>query len=341
MSSGGILGFLSGLVSTVSGTSVDLGEMLDPYLHPYAETRRQRAEDMQYNAEQSQIQRDWESMMFDRANQWNSESAQVARMRAAGLNPSLMMSGGLSGATATVPSGAEAQYSGAVGAGNPMALLQTLSQVKLNDAQAENLQSKTISNYGNLAVSGVAILSTLQDIVKSQSEIELNRERISNLSAMTAGVLLDNSLKEIDKTFSEFTFNQRLEQFQATTTERAIAAEFARKVAEAQIRNWDADTRAKNASAFIDEISAKYQDELSQAQITAMFAAANLAFEQGKTVEDYRNFFDAHKEEDRLLSIIFQGISAGNQSVQSAMDVWQMFSPKPKPSGWNNVSVGR
>lgn len=48
--------------------------------------------------------------MFDETNQWNSASAQVQRLREAGLNPYLMMNGGDAG-TATSPQGAQASSS--------------------------------------------------------------------------------------------------------------------------------------------------------------------------------------------------------------------------------------
>lgn len=64
----------------------------------------------QFNAQEAQKNRDFQKQMFDETNQWNSASAQVQRLREAGLNPYLMMNGGDAG-TATSPQGAQASSS--------------------------------------------------------------------------------------------------------------------------------------------------------------------------------------------------------------------------------------
>ena len=64
----------------------------------------------QFNAQEAQKNRDFQQQMFDETNQWNSASAQVQRLRDAGLNPYLMMNGGDAG-TATSPQGAQASSS--------------------------------------------------------------------------------------------------------------------------------------------------------------------------------------------------------------------------------------
>lgn len=63
-----------------------------------------------FNAAEAQKNRDFQKQMFDETNQWNSASAQVQRLREAGLNPYLMMNGGDAG-TATSPQGAQASSS--------------------------------------------------------------------------------------------------------------------------------------------------------------------------------------------------------------------------------------
>ena len=64
----------------------------------------------QFNAQEAQKNRDFQKQMFDETNQWNSASAQVQRLRDAGLNPYLMMNGGDAG-TATSPQGSQASSS--------------------------------------------------------------------------------------------------------------------------------------------------------------------------------------------------------------------------------------
>lgn len=139
----GQVGNLLGL-SGVSSTSLGQG-LSDKYLGTTYNSDRQRSEDMIYNAEQAQIDRNWQERMWNMTNAYNSPQSQMQRFRDAGLNPSLMMSGGLSGTEATIPSGAQAAHSGSVGfgSGNIMDLLKVKSEINLMDAQASNLESRT------------------------------------------------------------------------------------------------------------------------------------------------------------------------------------------------------
>ena len=52
---------------------------------------------MAFNSAQSQIQRQWTEQMWNKQNEYNLPVNQMARLRAAGLNPSLMYSNGVSG----------------------------------------------------------------------------------------------------------------------------------------------------------------------------------------------------------------------------------------------------
>ena len=76
----------------------------------YKYNMKLQQQSQQFNAQEAQKNRDFQKQMFDETNQWNSASAQVQRLREAGLNPYLMMNGGDAG-TATSPQGAQASSS--------------------------------------------------------------------------------------------------------------------------------------------------------------------------------------------------------------------------------------
>ena len=67
-------------------------------------------EQMKWNAEEAQKNRDFQKKMFDETNEWNSAYSQRKRLEAAGLNPYLMLDGGSAG-TAQSVSGDSASYS--------------------------------------------------------------------------------------------------------------------------------------------------------------------------------------------------------------------------------------
>lgn len=67
-------------------------------------------EQMKWNAEEAQKNRDFQKKMFDETNEWNSAYSQRKRLEAAGLNPYLMLDGGSAGIAQSV-SGDSASYS--------------------------------------------------------------------------------------------------------------------------------------------------------------------------------------------------------------------------------------
>lgn len=91
--------------SVVNGISNAIGARRN-----YKYNLKLQQQSQQFNAQEAQKNRDFQKQMFDETNQWNSASAQVQRLRDAGLNPYLMMNGGDAG-TATSPQGAQASSS--------------------------------------------------------------------------------------------------------------------------------------------------------------------------------------------------------------------------------------
>lgn len=79
--------------------------------------REERRRSQQFQAEQAQIERDYQTKMWNETNAYNSAVNQRARLEEAGLNPYLMMDGGDAGSAQSVsgvnpPSGASPSVSG-------------------------------------------------------------------------------------------------------------------------------------------------------------------------------------------------------------------------------------
>ena len=103
---------------------------------------------MAFNSAQSQIQRQWTEQMWNKQNEYNLPVNQMARLRAAGLNPSLMYSNGVSGlVSADVGAGSEAAASPS------SAITQLLGQVP-------------------------QLLSDTNKTALTMSEIELNKSKL-------------------------------------------------------------------------------------------------------------------------------------------------------------------
>lgn len=83
--------------------------------------------------------------MWNRQNAYNDPSAQMARLRAAGLNPNLVYGSGATTLSASAPSAAGSSYQAqnimkGLGAGIPNAFANYM-QAKMNDAAVGNLQA--------------------------------------------------------------------------------------------------------------------------------------------------------------------------------------------------------
>lgn len=272
------------LLRALSGSSATtyVHGLSDKYLGTTFNSDRQRAEDMAFNAQQSQIQRDWTEMMFDRANAWNSESAQVGRLRAAGLNPSMMMAGGLSGASATVPSGSEAQYNGAVGlsSGNLADLLRLPSEVAKNVAQAQEVESR----------------------------IPLNEQRINNLKreeqkllseAAKLGVEADIALSTKDSTIAMLESKNRLSRSESDEAAKYVSrlAKINADIVEQRLVN------LQKEGMVSDEEVARIREQTRKLKAEADVAAEGAKHpEAAYWIEKISNVY-------QLSYLIFQGIS--------------------------------
>lgn len=111
--------------------------------------RRINRENNEFNAQEAQKQRDWQESMWNKMNAYNSPSAQMARLRGAGLNPYLSASGNMSpmntagsageGSSASASAPLAMQAADMSQAFNPMAGVELSSQRLQNRQVMANL----------------------------------------------------------------------------------------------------------------------------------------------------------------------------------------------------------
>lgn len=234
--------YSGGLISGVLGLAGQI------YQNEYNKNRA--AEERQWSEDMMAKQNAWSLDMWNRTNEYNSPSAQVQRLREAGLNP---MYYGLDGSSANsfesaAPLGYErANMDNVV---NPMVQgLQSaasIAQIKQSEAATEKIKSETDSNYldnefkrrtMNARVEGQELANSL---TKSQiREIESKRQEIAKRIGLIAA-----------QTDSE--------------EERKFLLEAQRKVADAQ------------AQEIVQLLP--YRQKLLEAETEAQKAQASLAF---------------------------------------------------------------
>lgn len=101
---------------------------------------QQAQKQMNFQAEQAQIARDWQEEQY---NKYNSPSAIVRQYQDAGINPALMFGGSTPAASqsTSIPSGAMA--SGSFGAASRINAVDAISRLGLLTAQIENMRADT------------------------------------------------------------------------------------------------------------------------------------------------------------------------------------------------------
>lgn len=102
----GALGFGSIIGGSISAVSNAIGNQ-----QQYKNQLKLQKQAQEFNARESQKNRDFSQSMFDQTNAWNTASAQVQRYREAGLNPYMMMNNGNAG-VAVGMQGSQAQSGG-------------------------------------------------------------------------------------------------------------------------------------------------------------------------------------------------------------------------------------
>lgn len=201
-----------------------------------------------FSAEQAQMNRDFQEQMSNTEYQRG-----VVDMKAAGLNPALMMSRA-SGASA--PSGSNASsVSPSIGSFAELMQLALLpaqirnlnAQANLTDANVRYTQQKTLTEEQNTKLQSIAV----------QWQPSINAEQIANLSATT-----DKLEQEILKVIADTGVSVAHKDLIVSQTEaQAITNAYLPSRLVSEINKLDSDARSARASAWITEIQAKFADD--------------------------------------------------------------------------------
>lgn len=186
--------------------------------------------------------REWQEEMWNKNNQYNSPSAQMARFREAGLNPHLIYGQGTNGnssSPASAPDQKVPDYSGiAKGAGdavqayNATKLQQTQinqmeKNIELADTEKELKQAQTLSTLASTDKMGVETfqlqdlyeqkkIALQTDINKTNIDIEIGNKMIDKILAET------NLTKEQQNSVKQSIIESKERVIQMTKTGQSI-----------------------------------------------------------------------------------------------------------------------
>lgn len=239
-----------------------------------AAQERENALTRKYNLQLAKMQNKWNRQQWQMENAYNSPSAQIQRMRAAGLNPDMMYGGGVSGnLSASSPS----MTSGVPG--SPMDFTALGSKRPISDA------------------------------VSSYLDTQLKQAQIDNINADTNKKGAEASILSSDAAFRD-ALNQGqldLQNVQIKVQNKGIELTDAQiKEAQARLTSIEAEVGLFKATAAKIRKETQWMDALNQdirklndATLKKLAAETNLTFEQAKRLKDelpyiIRNWDDQH-----------------------------------------------
>lgn len=214
-------------------------------------------ENQKWNEKMMDKQNAWNLAQWNRENEYNSASQQVARLKAAGLNPYLMMSGGSAGTAQSITSAAPANagmsntvnpvdYSAAAaGVGNAVNQYfnSQLAEANVRKVIAEAAGQEKQNQWLDTKLQ--AEIENLKQNTKSgKAREELDKFGLTHARSMWVGDLAAQSLQ--NSSLAENIVNQRANtyytQMQSTLAEANLA--WLPKMKEAELAQFSAQTFA-------------------------------------------------------------------------------------------------
>lgn len=244
------LGFISGGLNTAAGLATSLISQ--------SQQRKENDKNRRFNAQQAQLNRDFQSQMFDRSNAWNSPAAQVNRLRSAGLNPALMYQGSSFGQPAVAPSGAQ----GSSGSSGLPGIQAPNYEGALMQAQIDNIRADTENKKAD---NGRLLSDSLWADLKNKGEVELN----------DSTVLVN---KQLFENYKDENSNIKQELLNLRTANDKMMAE---------IDNLKANTSNINEDTISKQIANRYADDTYKAQLDNI--RANFRWTLAKTDTEVRS----------------------------------------------------
>lgn len=247
----------------ISGVSSILGGLFNRGSQSSANRTNLRInrENQKWNEKMMDKQNAWNLAQWNRENVYNSASQQVARLRAAGLNPYLMMNGGNAGSAQSITSAAPASagmsntvnpvdYSAAAaGVGN--AVGGAISQYyngQLAEANVRKIIAEAAGQEKQNTYLDARLQAEIDNLIENTKDVEARKEyekfRLIHARSMWAGDLAHQSLE--NSALAENIVNQRANtyytQMQSTLAELNIS--WLPKMKEAELAQYCAQTFA-------------------------------------------------------------------------------------------------
>ena len=283
------MGLFDAIASSVGNLTDNVIGMVNQN-HQNKVNLRMMREQNSFNAEQAQIQRDWQQQMWDMNNAYNSPDAMITR----GLNPFIQGSAAMAGSKAPASGGAAATAAPVPSMqafrpnfSNVFNSLASLAQAKKAQSESNNIDAitpqianyyKGMTNWKNLAIGESGYWNKETGRISASLDQSTEAQELKNLqfaerlsAAQETQILLNSDAQRILNRYLDeqqqadlFIKGQTLTNLQlnGALTEKQIQTELQRAIltaAQASGQKISNDIAAKTADSLIKASNAAYQ----------------------------------------------------------------------------------
>ena len=276
--------------------------------------KRENQLNREYNLMLARQQNQWNLEQWQRENDYNSPTSQMARLRAAGLNPDLMYGQGTTGNSAGSPE----MTSGAPSEPNDMSVMlskrsfgQTMQQIldkeqqrRMNEAQIEAIKANT--NKTNAETTGI----NLDNFVKNGTkEYMIQIAGVNVTNAQKSGQLTDAQRQAVYQGIEES--KQKIDESKATVDQiRAI------------ISKLDFDKQQDAKRLILEELK-------NNAEISELYSRVNLNNSQTK-LNNSQTKLNENELDELIATFTFRlvGLTLDNQEKRGRIAVLSQEAEK-------------
>lgn len=283
------MGLFDAIASTVGNLTDNVLGMVNQN-HQNKVNQRMMREQNAFNAEQAQVQRDWQQQMWDMNNAYNSPDAMISR----GLNPFIQGSAAMAGSRAPASGGAAATAAPVPSMqafrpnfSNVFNSLASLAQAKKAQSESNNIDAitpqianyyKGLTNWKNLAIGESGYWDKITGRISAALDQSTEAQELKNLqfaerlsAAQETQILLNSDAQRILNRYLDemqqadlFVKGQTLVNLQlnGALTEKQIQTELQRAIltaAQASGQKISNDVATQTADSLIKASNAAYQ----------------------------------------------------------------------------------
>lgn len=374
-------GIISGVGSLASGVLGYFGQKAanEAMLKATRETNEQNykiwQEQQQHNIDMFNLENEankenWQ-YQFDTTNAYNDPSAQVARLRAAGLNPTMAMQGGNAagvassssmGSASAHPASAPQMQAPPSEAFTPPWLVASQQSLQglMSFAQALNL-NKENENFESMINERDEMLPVRKSNMKMDTDSKFADIKFKNAQTFSEGIRA--RLLGLQEKYDESTLNARIE-LQDEITKHMRAQRIGQELnneAQQIMNEWLPAEKQMQFLQDVAELELMYQQqEINEKQLEVLVAQKVSFYAQAKAANAQASYFGAqteltkkqglkvdaetesikidNRQKDALVDSVVSTIKAENRVKKLAADKQLQYEDLTEGAGWRAVS---